>query len=45
MSYGYVVNIHKKAKKPTKASINYINSLQAKQIRENPAWGVWIELA
>lgn len=34
MSYGYVVNIHKKAKKPTQASIDYINSLQAKQIRE-----------
>lgn len=34
MSYGYVVNIHKKAKKPTEASIKYINSLKAKQIRE-----------
>lgn len=34
MSYGYVVNIHKKAKKPTQASINYINSIKAKEIRE-----------
>lgn len=33
MSYGYVVDIHPKAKKPTEASINYINSLQAKEIR------------
>lgn len=34
MSYGYVVNIHKKAKKPTEASINYINAQQHNQIRE-----------
>ena len=34
MSYGYVVNIHKKPKKPTQASINFINSLKAKEIRE-----------
>lgn len=34
MSYGYVVSIHKKAKKPTQASIDYINSLDAKHIRE-----------
>lgn len=34
MSYGYVVNIHKKAKKPTQASINYINSLKFEQIRQ-----------
>ena len=33
MSYGYAVDIHPKAKKPTEASINYINSLQAKEIR------------
>lgn len=33
MSYGYVVDIHPKAKKPTEASINYINSLQAKEIK------------
>lgn len=34
ISKGYVVNIHRKAKKPTEASINYIKSLQAKEIRE-----------
>lgn len=33
ISKGYVVNIHRKAKKPTEASINYIKSLQAKEIR------------
>ena len=34
IQYGYAVNIHKKAKKPTQASIDYINTLKAKQIRE-----------
>lgn len=33
MNKGFVVNVHRKAKKPTEASIRYIKSLQAKQIR------------
>lgn len=33
MGKGFVVNVHRKTKKPTEASIRYIKSLQAKQIR------------
>ena len=33
MNKGFAVKVHRKAKKPTEASIRYIKSLQAKQIR------------